>query len=214
MIAALPLLALALLASPGWAAGPSPSEADAMIAAAELQVAAQLALEEGDDDGAIDLAVQARKLDPGPNTWRARQIELEILERRGRLGQGLALLPDYFSLELPTAQMLWAERIQVRLRRRHGMRSAGIGLLGGAAVSVITGVAFLAHGARLRDQGWDHLATENGGALGAGAVLAGIGAGVGVAGGILWGASAQGPQGVGPQASTFEIGLTVAGRFP
>lgn len=202
------LIALALVLLTSGTSWAQEATDDDLFAASDAQIAAQIAMEAGDLEVALSKAQEAIDLDPSSNTWRARQIVIDLLEQRQRVGHALQLLPSYLELDLPSKQKLWGETARTRLGRRHGQRSAGIAFLSGAALSAVAGAGFLIHVARLEGLGRNDFATETGGAIRAGTIFLGVAGLSGAFGGVLVAVSRR----PGP-SSVPTIALQVSGRW-
>jgi len=216
--------ALATIAAPVAA---SAADSDA-VRAAQIQAEARDAHDAGDQDKALRLCTRAIALDPGPATWLAQQLRIEILEERGELDEAWEHLRAYLALDgLFPEHRAWGEEADDRIsaareaaaaqarRTATLQRGAGIGLIVGGAVPLGVGVGFLAqYGSKTSDplftDGWYD------GFLDGGAALTAAGATVLVVGVIV---AATAPKTDGFAAlptfdfdgRTVRVGLT--GRF-
>ena len=187
--ALLPLLAALLLA------GPALADDDARRAG-RLQLEAKAAFEEGALDEALLLARRAIDLAPGPESWLARQIQVESLERLGRIDDALDAVEAYMAVDgLFPEHESWGREARGRLEGKRlvaeaetrriteqarARRGVGIGLVIGGAAPTVTGVSLLVNYGRLGGDWADY-----GGWAQAGAAFLAVGLAVEVAGVIL-----------------------------
>ncbi len=159
------------------------------LRAGQLQAMAREAVDGGDEERALQLATRAADLDPGPTTWLAQQIRIEILERRGQLDEASEFLERYLALDgLFTEHRAWGHEVAGRISAARvardadaaalyealvARRRAGIALAAGGAAAAGIGVGFLVN---FHHQGADP--AHSGGWQDAGLVLSGVGAGL------------------------------------
>ncbi len=186
-------MARALLLLLGGLLLAAPARADDAARAGELQRDALEALEAGDDTAALRLAEDAILLNAGPATWLARQVQIEALERLGRIDDALEALQGYMALDgLFPEHVAWGREVRGRLEGRRIVadaeaqrageqarirRGLGVGLLVGGAAPTVVGVGFLANYGRLggdpaRYGGWGE---AGGGLLAAGLAVEAVG---------------------------------------
>ena len=185
------LLLLPFLA-PGtaWA---RPSAEDS-LRAGQIQVQAKEAWEAGKDQDALRLANRAISLDPGPSTWLAQQIRIEVLEGDGKLEEAMTHVRTYLRIDgLFPEHEAWGEEARDRigatlaatnalLQERRTRAGIGAGMAIGGAVPLAIGVGWLANYGSKSGQGLDP--ADYAGFLDGGAVMLGIGGvfeGVGIA---------------------------------
>ncbi len=193
----LPLLAVLLLA------GPALADDDARRAG-RLQLEAKDAFEGGELEDALALARRAIDLVPGPETWLARQIQVEALERLGRIRDAVEALDAYLSVDgLFPEHLSWGREARGRLegkvivadaealrlaQRARVQRGLGIGLVVGGGLPTATGVGFLVNYGRLGGD-W----ASYGGWAQAGAAFLAVGLAVEITGAILLATSGRQP---------------------
>jgi hypothetical protein len=157
---------------------------------------AREALDEGDEQRALNLAQRAVDLDPGPTTWLAQQIRVEILERKGELDRAQGYLDAYLALPgLFTEHRAWGEEVWSRLAASRASRDAvlaaegralltrrrvGIGLLLAGVAEQGVGAGFLIN---FHHQGADP--AHSGGWQDTGLILSGVGAALWIPGVVL-----------------------------
>lgn len=152
------LLLACLVPAVRTASAGSPESRDSQRAG-EIQIQAEQAWRDGRLDDALRLAARAAGLDPGPSTWLAQQIRIEVLEKQGLLRQAREHLGSYMALEgLFAEHRDWGrevgERLDQELERRRvaaavleqarlRRRGVGIGLMVGGVVPLGLGLGFL-----------------------------------------------------------------------
>ncbi len=199
--------------------------------AGQVQVQADEAFARGELDEALRLATRAVELDPGPSTWLAKQIRIEVLEQQGELVAALGFVDAYLAVEgLFPEHVAWGEEARGRLeaslsgqadeeealeRSRRARTAIGTGLVVGGAFPLAIGVSFLGN------FGFNGSDVEHyGGWLDSGLVLLGVGVGLEVAGIAVL--ASTGPRGrtvslsvhpVLPGPRSRRAGLVLVGRF-
>jgi len=193
------------------------------LRAGQLQAMAREALDSGDADRALNLATRAVDLDPGPTTWLAQQIRIEVLEQRGALDEAIGHVERYLALDgLFTEHRAWGEEVRARLSSARAARDAeaaarsealadrravGLALSVGGLAAAGVGVGFLVN---FHHQGADP--AYSGGWQDAGLVLVGVGAGLAVPG-LIAGLSTFAPTGRSAALIPGPTGLTLVGRW-